>query len=723
MAVESADLLLEARARHRWAQFCLHAGHAGAALAEAERAVGILDALGPGHDDIRADMLATLGWALRAHGAYDRAVPVQQRAIAIAIANHDNDGQAWNYLGLGVALAALGRTAAAHRAMLNGLAAARRTRTPTTIRLLAESAGWMALERGRPAEAAQLLTASLALPGTDPAVLPHIHLATAYRRLGRLDEALRSAERACDLARQYQLVDNEARALIERAQVRQARGDLDDAKRDLGGVIDRIEQFRASLAPVDFLKQGFGERFADAYGAMVSLLVKQRRDGEALATAERARSRAFADLLVARHAADADAVADATSEWRLGVVPAPAVEPRAGTRSPEAVQALDEAALRALAARLQTTLVVYWIHRDGSHAWVVTPNGDVHRATLDTDPARLQRAVRAAIEDMPSIELSPPSDGRAENPAAGPQAYRALYQVLWRPIRKWLPRQVGARVTIVPHDALFRLPFAALVDESGRYLVERYSLHYAASGAVLADAARRVRGRPTADDRVLLVADPQPTPALEGGGALPTLDAARREVRAIAPLFAATVDRLTGAEASESAIRSALPGAAVAHFATHALVHESDPLGSHLVLAAPASAGRNPLDDGRLTAAEIADLSLTNDLVVLGACRSARGPVSSDGIAGLTRAFMTAGAPSVIATLWEVPDVPTARLVQGFYGAYLAGTPKDEALREAQIRLLKDLRAGRVGVQVNGHTVRYPEHPWLWAGMILVGAP
>jgi len=92
-------------------------------------------------------------------------------------------------------------------------------------------------------------------------------------------------------------------------------------------------------------------------------------------------------------------------------------------------------------------------------------------------------------------------------------------------------------------------------------------------------------------------------------------------------------------------------------------------------------------------------------------------------VAGLTRAFMAAGAPSVIATLWDVPDVTTSRLMRRFYRAYAAGMSKDRALRAGQLALLRDLRAGRVTVRVGSTPVTYAEHPRLWAGAILVGAP
>ncbi len=127
--------------------------------------------------------------------------------------------------------------------------------------------------------------------------------------------------------------------------------------------------------------------------------------------------------------------------------------------------------------------------------------------------------------------------------------------------------------------------------------------------------------------------------------------------------------------------------------------------------------------DGRLTASEVAGMTLEGELVVLAACRSARGPISSDGIAGLTRAFQSAGVPTVLATLWDVSDRTTARVVDRFYREWTAGASKDAALRAAQLALIRDLRAGRVTANAGGTRIVYPEHPWLWAAPILIGAP
>jgi CHAT domain-containing protein len=177
---------------------------------------------------------------------------------------------------------------------------------------------------------------------------------------------------------------------------------------------------------------------------------------------------------------------------------------------------------------------------------------------------------------------------------------------------------------------------------------------------------------------------------------------------------------LTGPQAREQAVRAAVPEKSVIHFATHGILKEDDPSESFIALSG--SAGE-PASDGRLTAAEVYQLDLNADLVVLSACRSALGSVSSDGIIGLTRAFFYAGASSVLATLWDVADAPTSRLTAEFYRSYRRDQNKSRALRQAQLRLISALRSGRVRVSTPLGQVTVPEEPLFWAGFALVGEP
>jgi CHAT domain-containing protein len=254
-----------------------------------------------------------------------------------------------------------------------------------------------------------------------------------------------------------------------------------------------------------------------------------------------------------------------------------------------------------------------------------------------------------------------------------------------------------------------------LKDARGRYLLEDYVVGYLPSSSAGEPAAR------SSGSGYLFVADPQVLPPGPEGRALPALPGARRESEAGAQaLRGATVKLLTGVEANEAAVRQNVSAPRVLHFATHGLLQDRKPFDSFLALGRRSTA---PEEDGRLTVREIYDLKLQADLVVLSACRTADGPVTGDGINGMTRAFLYAGARGVMATLWDVADEPTQRLAARFYVYFGQGLPAAEALRRAQLDLLSALRKGQVRVQTPLGAVVLKENPAFWAGFVLVRPP
>lgn len=110
------------------------------------------------------------------------------------------------------------------------------------------------------------------------------------------------------------------------------------------------------------------------------------------------------------------------------------------------------------------------------------------------------------------------------------------------------------------------------------------------------------------------------------------------------------------------------------------------------------------VDDGLLTSREITKLKLDAELVVLSACDTGRGLVTGDGVIGLARAFLIAGVPSVVVSLWAIPDAPTALLMEEFYSNILSDMDKAEALRQAMIT-----------------TKKLYKDPFDWAAFTLVG--
>jgi CHAT domain-containing protein len=140
------------------------------------------------------------------------------------------------------------------------------------------------------------------------------------------------------------------------------------------------------------------------------------------------------------------------------------------------------------------------------------------------------------------------------------------------------------------------------------------------------------------------------------------------------------------------------------HFATHAIVDERQPALSRLLFSAEHGSGEH----GVLTLGDVYNLRLNADLVVLSACDTGGGEIArGEGIIGLTRGFLYAGAKSLLVSLWPVSDEATARLTFDFYSELLKGRSKAQALRAAKLRSL----------------VRNPEHakPFYWSSVVLIG--
>jgi CHAT domain-containing protein len=274
---------------------------------------------------------------------------------------------------------------------------------------------------------------------------------------------------------------------------------------------------------------------------------------------------------------------------------------------------------------------------------------------------------------------------------------------------------------IAPDGALNFLPFETLLDDD-HYLLERFNIAYVPSATVLGELredATRIAPTGTAD--LLMFANPAfPGLATLGpdaskgahtralyeseGLSIPPIPYSGVEARFVQRLVDSRSRVYLGKEATEQRVKaSPLERFRVVHFATHSLVSQRWPARSALLLAA----GADGMEDGLLTVPEICSLRLASDLVVLSACRTARGHVlAGDGVQGLARAFLHAGSRAVLASLWDVDDDRTAVLMRRFYEELESGRSKSEALRAAKLSMIRDASMSA---------------PRYWAGFILSG--
>lgn len=260
-----------------------------------------------------------------------------------------------------------------------------------------------------------------------------------------------------------------------------------------------------------------------------------------------------------------------------------------------------------------------------------------------------------------------------------------LHNLLIEPIADLLPTQESDKVIFIPQSSLFLVPFPALQDESGKYLIEKYTLLTAPSIQVLQFTQQQRQRVGTRGNNALVVGNPTMPKIAPAVGKPPQqlspLPGAETEAKAIAPLL--NTQALIRSSATETAIAQALPSARIIHLATHGIFDDIQGLNSAIALAPSGS------DEGLLTASEILDLKLNAELVVLSACDTGRGKITGDGVIGLSRSFISAGVPSIIVSLWSVPDAPTASLMTEFYKNLQLNPDRSQALRQAMLTTMK----------------------------------
>ena len=556
---------------------------------------------------------------------------------------------------------------------------------------------------------ARLRLADLLRPETDAA---EWHLIAAQRLVKRL--ALphlhyRLNERMGHL-RLWQGRDEEARALLEAA-------------------VDEIDRLRGTVAQ-DAMRASFLRDKTAAYEDL--LLLHVSREGEsstrsAFAVAERAKSRSLVDLLIGVSEREPSETDDQGNEARILTLQADlnvTYNELLGGASHEEQHLLRLPSLHARAAKLEqeisrlrlqaaavgstqgpferpvpangvlaqfpsdVTLLAYhvvgdeilvFVHARGrtrvlrNLSTLGRVNTLLHKLRVQWDRFRAGRGF--AAQHMKLLERSTR------------QVLSLIYSELVAPLESIL-EEVSAsgkgndpvpKLAVVPHGPLHQVPFHALFD-GGEYLLERFEISYAPSATVYALCQER---SPSGPARAVIF-----------GVEDPVIPAAVAEAYAVAEHVAHAAVVRVGEQATVAAFHDEASGCDVLHLACHGLFRADNPMFSSLKMC-----------DGWITAADALDLDLTGALVTLSACESGRSEVvGGDEVLGLTRAFLGAGAATLVVSLWLAQDETTAALMEDWYGHMGEGMERAASLRAAQLAAKE----------------RHP-HPYYWAPFVLIG--
>ena len=399
-----------------------------------------------------------------------------------------------------------------------------------------------------------------------------------------------------------------------------------------------------------------------------------------------------------------------------------------------------------------TLVLSYLTSTEGILLFTLDHNGNLTVHTLEIDLPELRQQTARFFDQSTA---NPGGDG--EDPTALRNRARLLYDKLLAPAAEQLAR--SERAVVIPDGPLHYLPFAALVmpennpdtERDWQYFVEWKPIHIAASASVYAHLRQTPRQPPVEGDslQIAAVGDPDfPATDRVNSNASRLLASAQerslfdglvrlphsgREVDILVELYGpGSIEVLKRTNATEESVKSLLPKAKILHFATHGVVDDERPLDSFIALTIPETLEEGE-DNGILQAWELDDQSLVADLVILSACKTAMGENrGGEGIVSLGRAFQAAGARSVVASLWSVADASTAELMVRFHQRLRDGLSKNEALRQAQIELIRNTAIRVPKLDEHGRTVydddRNPvietrnfSHPYHWAAFQLIG--
>jgi CHAT domain-containing protein len=578
-----------------------------------------------------------------------------------------------------------------------------------------------------------------------------VNVGSVLGSMGRCAEARTSFNEAIAVSRQIEDRVSEGAALWRLAQLDRDEGQLFDAYERAQAAVAIAEAFRSRSTAQQF-RAAFLATARDQYELQIDILMRMHErapaagfDVLALQASERARARGLVETLEEaqaqiRHHADPALVArelqvrqllndKAVAQTRLLSSRPKAeqaaalareieelteelhqVEGRIRASSPRYGALFDPGTLTLAQIRQlldeETMLLEFSLGMHRSHAWAVTLDS---LRTYALPPRATIDALARRVHMLASSRAASPAERRRID-REYETAATELSTMLLGPLASELR---GKRLVIAAEGALQYIPFAALP------LAADHEIAIIPSAATL-EILRRDPARAVPEKTLMIFADPvfshsdprvrAAQDASRGGSArMPRLPLTRLEAASISRLVPTTsiTTALDFHASRATAMGEDLRRHRIVHFATHGLVDSVHPELSGVVLSLVDERGR--AQDGFLRLHDIYNLELDADLVVLSACQTALGKeIRGEGIVGLTRGFMHAGVPRVVASLWKVDDRATAELMRRFYEGMLGSR---------RLRPAAALRAAQVEMASSAMWAR----PYYWAGFVLQG--
>ncbi|CAH3168924.1 unnamed protein product [Porites lobata] len=634
-----------------------------------------------GNKEGEAADYGNLGTVFRSVGQYTKAEEYLQKALVIRKEIGDKRGEATAYGNLGSVFSSVGQYTKAEEYLQTALVINKEIGDQNGVASAYGNLGSVFHSVGQHTKAEECLQKALAICKE---IGDKAGVGALYLQLGKLCSELQLNAKSQEFANKaleisYEIGDIELQFdshLTIALNALVAGGITTEVRRNLYESIQKCEEMHDFLKVKDQFKISFFDKHVSPYLHLCGLLIAKGSYYEALYVAELGRSRALTDVLSETYSVDKGVSVNPQS-W-IGI---------------ENIMNKNS---------LSSCLFVFCFDDDMCF-WILKPNKIINfrQKTLQESTEKLfgnrkfggspdlrqdqceDRSLFSCVSSPPSCKPSQSDsfeflrlveEEEDENHDSKPLTLADGYNMIVAPVADLLQQ---SEIIIVPDNLLYPIPFAALMDDNGKYLSDTFRIRIVPSLTTL----KLIQLSPVdyhSKTGALIVGESEVSDVYYQGKLLQlnSLPWARKEAEMIGRLLG--VQPLLGRDATKQAVLKSMHSVSLIHFAAHGYAERGE-----IALSPISSCGTPNEEDYLLTMAEISQVRLTAKLVVLSCCHSASGQIKAEGVVGIARAFLASGARAVLAALWAVEDEATMWFMNRFYEHLVHGESASESLHQA----------------------------------------
>ena len=493
-----------------------------------------------------------------------------------------------------------------------------------------------------------------------------MNLGSAYHSLENFEKAIEFYQQGLSIAEVTGNKVVEAKAYANLGRTFTRLGNYCIAEECFKSSITLLEQMRGLLLEKDEWKITFRDQYR-VYTALWSLQLRRGKTIEALLTAERGRAQALVDLLELKYGVKTVKSSPEEQMNKMDIL-----SPQ--TSSPTIFIAEDEDSKSVNIWLLLKSQKLQFIRKKSSQ----TLTDLINKSYKQIGVKELVRCGSCSFGDESEDEEIEGSSARSTNENASSQdecdALKIMYEVIIAPTSQWI---TDDELIIVPDGSSFFIPYASLVDQHSRYLSETLRIRLAPSLTTLRLITDCPEGHHSTSG-ALLVGNPWVKTVRFPckWDKLAPLPGAEEEVKIIGQIL--NTEPLIGKNATKEQVLSGLQSVSLVHIAAHGHAETGE-----IILSPNNASSKKPEEeDFLLSMADVLNAKLNAKLVVLSCCYTGRGKIKAEGVVGIARSFLAAGARAVITSLWAISDEATWAFMKHFYKQLMAGQSASKSLNQ-----------------------------------------